>query len=386
MRELLCKCLTLMVFAYLLLVVSEASAQTEDIILGSKLSSGFDMGVNSSAGKTDWLSNESEYIKMSYPHDQTWGSVFITVGKPKLPPRPARDFSAYNTLSIEMKGELADSQLKIGIKTNDQPDDGSETTIPINLTSAWKTYPFPLDKFSGVDLKKLYVVVEFVFNGGKSQTVYVRKVTYSRRSAVSQTGASISAEPLESSPKSLHNKSITPEITITHPIDKHEINTCPGNRPSILVQGTAEWIPSDSKLYLIVHPTQNDNVWANEILVTERQWISQAFLGGPGGLPNNDDTFEIFTTIRDSNHPLPSVFIIHEQALLHPSKITTVKVKIVTWFDRALAFGRDWQISTPISACITVVGAIIGAIIQRKMGHNKELKLVKIDNPDKSIL
>ena len=151
----------------------------KDILIGGKLTPGFDMGVNSSENKTNWLKNEDDHLKMSYPPDQAYGAVFITVGKPKQPPRPFRDLSAYNVLTIEMKGGAGGEQLEIGIKTNTQPDDGSETKVPVKLTANWKSYPFRLDRFDGADPDKLYVVAEFVFSGSAATTVFVRNISYS---------------------------------------------------------------------------------------------------------------------------------------------------------------------------------------------------------------
>ena len=151
----------------------------KDILVGGRLTSGFDMGVNTSENKTNWVKNEGEHLKMSYPSDQAWGAVFITVGKPKQPPRPFRDLSAYNMLTIEMKGGVGGEQLEIGIKTNTQPDDGSETKVPVKLTPDWKPYQFRLDRFDGVDPNKVYVVAEFVYSGSDAATVFARKISYS---------------------------------------------------------------------------------------------------------------------------------------------------------------------------------------------------------------
>jgi hypothetical protein len=162
-----------------------AQIDSRDILVGSKLSAGFDMGVNSSEGRTDWLEKNTDegYFKMSYPVGQTWGAVFITVGKPKVPPRPSRDFSAYQTLSIEMKAGPGARVVDIGIKTNTQPDDGSETKIPVRLSSEWKTYELSLNRFEGTDARNLYVVAEFVFADSNPQTLYVRNVKYLTRAA-----------------------------------------------------------------------------------------------------------------------------------------------------------------------------------------------------------
>jgi hypothetical protein len=168
-----------------LLLGTEAIGQTDqkEVLVGSRLSSGFDIGVNSSEGKVNWLVTEQSYFKMSYPANQSWGVVFITVGTPKQPPRPFRDFSAYRILSIDMKGGASSRIIEVGVKSNAQPDDGSETSLPVTLAPDWKTYEFPLDKFTGSDLGRLYVVAEFVFTGADPQTVYVRNIKYLKRSA-----------------------------------------------------------------------------------------------------------------------------------------------------------------------------------------------------------
>jgi hypothetical protein len=162
-----------------------AQVDSKDVLVGPKLSAGFDMGVNSSEGRHDWLEKNVDegYFKMAYPSGQSWGAVFITVGKPTVPPRPSRDFSGYQTLSIEMKAEPGTKVIDVGIKANTQPDDGTETKIPAKLTSEWKTFEFPLKKFEGADPRILYVVAEFVFADSNAQTVYVRNIKYLARPA-----------------------------------------------------------------------------------------------------------------------------------------------------------------------------------------------------------
>ncbi len=159
--------------------VTFAQQAPQDVLVRGKLTPGFDMGVDSSENKTNWLKSEGEQMRMSYPADQASGAVFITVGKPKQPPRPFRDFSAYNTLTVEMKGGVGGEQLEVGVKTNTQADDGSETKLPVKLTSDWKPYRFPLRRFEGAHLDKLYVVTEFVFSGSDAVTVFVRNVRFS---------------------------------------------------------------------------------------------------------------------------------------------------------------------------------------------------------------
>jgi len=157
----------------------DSTRQIRDIYVGKRLSSEYDMGVDSSGGRTDWLSNLNGSMCMAYPAGQSWGAVFITVGKPKDPPRPWKDFSEFQTILIELKGEYGGESVEVGLKDACDPDDGSESKIKISSLSAdWLTYEFPLSSFQTANLKKLYVVIEFVFTSSTAQTVYFRNIKY----------------------------------------------------------------------------------------------------------------------------------------------------------------------------------------------------------------
>ncbi len=57
------------------------AAAPGDVFVGPKLPPGFAMGVNSSGGKTDWVTIEpSGVMDCTYPAGQTWGAVFVTAG------------------------------------------------------------------------------------------------------------------------------------------------------------------------------------------------------------------------------------------------------------------------------------------------------------------
>ena len=157
---------------------SVSSRAIRDIFTSGQLQSGYDMGVNSSANKTDWLTDMGDCMRMTYPASQEWGSVFITVGAPTDAPRPYKNMSGFSTLSMQMRGEKGGEILQIGIKDSHDPDNGSETKMPIMLTNQWQTYHFPLTDFGSVELNQLYVVVEFVFMSDTSQTVYFQNISY----------------------------------------------------------------------------------------------------------------------------------------------------------------------------------------------------------------
>src|SRR5260221_11897253 len=73
------------------------NATEREIFDGVKLADGLDMGVNTSAGRTDWVKPDVSAMKMAYPSGQACGAVFITVGRSKDPPRPQWDRSTAAT-------------------------------------------------------------------------------------------------------------------------------------------------------------------------------------------------------------------------------------------------------------------------------------------------
>ena len=173
-------------FAFAVALVSGsslASAQTASplsILSGISIPKGYSINLNTSNNLTNWLSNDGSSLIMQYPGGQaTYGFVFITFG-PSIPPgnRPGQDVSAYQTLQLQMLGDPG-SVVYIGIKDSSQPDDGSETTVPITISANWQTYSIPLSKFGGANLKSIYAMTEWVFLGSQPQKLQVRSVAYS---------------------------------------------------------------------------------------------------------------------------------------------------------------------------------------------------------------
>lgn len=155
-----------------------------EVYVDGQLSGGYDIGVNSSGKLTGWLFDEDGYMKMAYPSNQDWGTVFITVGKPVEPPRPFKDFSNYSTICVDLKGEKGGESVEIGIKDNTDPDDGTETKISItDLSTSRQTKTFKVSQFTTADPRRLYVVLEFVFNGPEEQTIYFKNVKYLKTSS-----------------------------------------------------------------------------------------------------------------------------------------------------------------------------------------------------------
>ena len=150
------------------------------IYVGATLSPGYDMGVDTSRRHTNWVADMNGYMCMFYPVGQSWGAVFITVGRPTNFDRPGRDLSSYQTLSLELQGAVGGEQVWIGLKDNTDPDNGRETKILASgLTTEWQTFTFPLSSFHTARLDRLYVVTEFVFESGTpAEIVCFRNIQY----------------------------------------------------------------------------------------------------------------------------------------------------------------------------------------------------------------
>ena len=161
--------------------LTRTAAEAGEVLSGAKLARGLDMGVDTSTRRYDWVfpTEGKDAMRLAFPGDPVWGAVFITVGKPRDKDRPGGDYSAFNSLEVDLRGEAGGESVDIGIKDWRQPDDGTEHKQSIRLTSAWKTYRFPLRSFEGADLTHIYVVCEVVF-ADKPETVYLRSVRYTK--------------------------------------------------------------------------------------------------------------------------------------------------------------------------------------------------------------
>jgi hypothetical protein len=146
------------------------------IFADGRLASGYNMGVNTSGGRTNWVSINQGAVCMAYPGGDLWGAVFITVGESTDPPRPGRDLSRYQRLSLELRAGRGRDSVLVGMKDSTDPDDGSETKVPVrDLSTDWKTYTVPLTTFRTADLRSIYIPAEFVF-GHEPATVCFRKI------------------------------------------------------------------------------------------------------------------------------------------------------------------------------------------------------------------
>lgn len=98
-------------------------------------------------------------LHLTYLGDEPWAAFwFAPRTLSQVYGRPALDFSRYNRLVLEMKGETGGEVLMVNLKDKDDPDDGSQTNVEAVLTEEWQTYTFDLSDFDNADLEKLNVL------------------------------------------------------------------------------------------------------------------------------------------------------------------------------------------------------------------------------------
>ena len=150
-----------------------------DVYVGG-LEAGLAFGMETSGHQRHWLTAHDGSLALTYPANQQWGVMFISVGPPAPPgQRPSLDLRAYRSLVVDLRAAVDGQCVRIGVKDQHQPDNGSEVSVQRCLTTQWSTITLPLTAFTGVDLAHLYVVFEVLFQGSLSATVYVRTIRYS---------------------------------------------------------------------------------------------------------------------------------------------------------------------------------------------------------------
>ena len=109
-----------------------------------------------------------------------WAAFIIRVGGPSPSiTRNSKDYSTFTRLRLEMKGDQGGETFSVHLKDSEDPDDGSQTDIPVTLTDEWENYEFDLSAFDTADLSKLYIVTGFLFYQQPEPASFsVRNITF----------------------------------------------------------------------------------------------------------------------------------------------------------------------------------------------------------------
>lgn len=136
----------------------------------------FDGGWASAADKEFENSSGINEMIINVPEIE-WAVIYLRNPSNALVEKPTKDFSEYRALKLELKGHKGGELVSIALKDNEDPDDGSETRVPLTLSSEWETYEILLSEFKTANLKELFIVASFVFSG-EARKISVRSIEY----------------------------------------------------------------------------------------------------------------------------------------------------------------------------------------------------------------
>lgn len=104
-------------------------------------------------------------LHIDYAGGAAWAGIWLGAGTSTSDRRSA-DYSMYDTLVIELKGDVGGEKVLINMEDRDDPADGTSTRYELRLTNEWQTYEIDLDEFATADLSILSVPFGFVFLDG----------------------------------------------------------------------------------------------------------------------------------------------------------------------------------------------------------------------------
>jgi hypothetical protein len=178
----------LVVFLTALACQNPAAPDGEEfVVYAGSLMSGFDTGVEDSRQDRNWLTDRGGFFQMNYPGYEAsngYGSVFIVVGTVPLE-MVSENFGYFNSLSVDLKGELGGEDVMITIEEKEKPS--SIFKYLYGLSTEWQTFNISLSEFSDIDLTKLHTVIKFSFFGHCKQTVYFRNIKFHKKTLQPET-------------------------------------------------------------------------------------------------------------------------------------------------------------------------------------------------------
>lgn len=124
----------------------------------------------------DSIRRADNSLLLSYDGGSEWAAIFLHV-RGASTSRASLDFSAFDRLQLELKGDAGGEEVLVNIKDSTDPDDGSQTNIPLQLTDQWQTFEIDLARFENADLSHLHVVLGFLFFE-EQQSFSVRNARY----------------------------------------------------------------------------------------------------------------------------------------------------------------------------------------------------------------
>ncbi|GAA4280369.1 DUF6090 family protein [Gaetbulibacter aestuarii] len=119
------------------------------------------------------------YLEFHINPNLNWAAAMFVVDSLGFNNRPSKDFTAYKKIQVELKGKTGGEKLELALKDKYDPDDGTESRVPLTLSKDWQTYTFDLQKdFPKANLKHLYQLAGFVVQDPKGMTLKIKNIQF----------------------------------------------------------------------------------------------------------------------------------------------------------------------------------------------------------------
>jgi len=152
----------------------------EEVVINGIIPKSIRVVTDSNLGfdKLKFEGNE-DYIGFNIQPNLDWAAAMFIVDSLGQNIRASKDFSAYTIIELELRGENGDENLKLALKDKFDPDDGTESTVDMQLSKDWQFYKFNLrQNFPTADLKNLHQLSGFVALNTKELKFYVRNIRF----------------------------------------------------------------------------------------------------------------------------------------------------------------------------------------------------------------
>ena len=121
---------------------------------------------------------DDDSITLSYRGGDDWAFVYATSGPIEINVgKYSLDYSRYDRIRLQLRRNSGCEDLRLVLKDVDDPDDGTEANVRLELSNEWTTYDYPLSLFANANLARLHVVTGFLMFE-EACSFSVRDVTY----------------------------------------------------------------------------------------------------------------------------------------------------------------------------------------------------------------
>ncbi len=152
----------------------------EEVVINGIIPRAVALYTNSDKGfeQVKFEGNE-DYVKINMKPGLDWGAAMFVVDSLGRNVRAAKDFSAFESIEVELKGSTGNEIILLALKDKSDPDDGTEAYVTIDLTKDWKTYRYNLrENFPTADLKNLHQLAGFVARFTEDMEFYIKNVRF----------------------------------------------------------------------------------------------------------------------------------------------------------------------------------------------------------------